>query len=99
MHKITSTTPLDAESHEQRPHAQLLGTDTVDRAQRASEHVVGAAEFPSSLHGDDVPRVLDDADDGRVASRSSEQIVQSSVSATLKHRSHRRMRSFTSTMA
>ena len=69
MQRITSRTPSSAEPFEQRPDPQLLGADPVDGAERTSEHVVRATELPRPLDGDDVPRVLDDADDRRVASR------------------------------
>src|SRR6478735_9315327 len=49
--------------------AQVVGADAVDRADRAAEHVVGAAELAGALDGDDVLGLLDDADGGLVAAR------------------------------
>ena len=63
VHKITSATPSWPSRSKKRPHAELLGTDPVDRAQGAPEHVVGAVELTGPLDGDDVARVLDDTDD------------------------------------
>ena len=53
----------------QLPDAQLVGPDPVDRRDRPAEHVVLAAELPGALDGDDVLRLLDDADEAGVASR------------------------------
>ena len=51
-----------AEPGEQLAHAQVVGADAVDRADRAAEHVVAAAELAGALDGDDVLGLLDDAD-------------------------------------
>ena len=51
---------------EELAQAELLAADAVQRAQRAPEDVVAAPE-PGALHGHDVARVLDDADDLGVA--------------------------------
>src|SRR5262245_57502841 len=45
----------------------MLGLDTVDRRQRAAEHVVEAAVFVRALEGHEVRRLLDDADERPVA--------------------------------
>src|SRR6478735_12559331 len=50
-------------------HPQVVRPDAVDRADRPAEHVVGAAELPRALDGDDVLGLLDDADGGLVAPR------------------------------
>ena len=42
-----------------------LGADAVDRADRAVEHVVAAAELAGPLDGQDVERLLDDAQPAR----------------------------------
>ena len=49
--------------------AQLLGTDAVERRDRAAEHVVAAPELAGALDRDDVLGLLDDADQGGVAAR------------------------------
>ena len=46
---------------------QVLGVDAVDRRQRAAEHVVAPAVLVRALDRDDVARLLDDADEPRVA--------------------------------
>ena len=51
---------------EELAQAELLPPDTVERAQRATEDVVAPLE-PSALHGDDVARILDHADDLGIA--------------------------------
>src|SRR6478609_3270781 len=48
-------------------HPQVVRPDAVDRADRPAEHVVGAAELPRALDGDDVLGLLDDTDGGLVA--------------------------------
>ena len=58
---------LGVEPHEKRPHAQLFGADSVDRAQGSPENVVGAAELPGPLDGDNVSRILYDADDAAIS--------------------------------
>ena len=52
---------------EQFLDAQLLGADAFDGADRALQHVVQTVELLGLLHGDDVPRLLDDADGCGVA--------------------------------
>ena len=47
--------------------AQLLGTDALDRADRALQHVVAAVELLGLLHRDDVAGLLDHAQDRGVA--------------------------------
>ena len=42
---------------------QVVGAHAVDRADRAAEHVVAAAELAGALDGDDVLGLLDDAQD------------------------------------
>src|SRR4029453_2750461 len=42
---------------------QVVGADAVDRADRAAEDVVPAAELPGALDGDDVLGLLDHAQD------------------------------------
>jgi hypothetical protein len=56
--------PLD-----QLGDAQLLGADAVDRRDGALEDVVEAAELAAALDGQDVERLLDDAELGGVAAR------------------------------
>src|SRR5829696_1052556 len=46
---------------------EVVGLDAVDRRERAAEHVVAAAVLVRALDRDDVPRLLDDADQRRVA--------------------------------
>ena len=46
-----------------------LGADAVDRADRAVEHVVAAAELAGALDGEHVQRLLDDAQPAVVAAR------------------------------
>src|SRR3954447_18799526 len=46
---------------------QVVGADALDGADRAAEHVVAPAELAGLLDGDDVLRLLDDAEDARVA--------------------------------
>src|SRR4051794_10317848 len=46
---------------------EVVGLDAVDRRQRAAEHVVAAAVLVGALDRDDVARLLDDADERRVA--------------------------------
>ena len=58
-----------AEPGEQLAHAQVVGADAVDRADRAAEHVVAAAELAGALDRDDVLGLLDDADRVHVAPR------------------------------
>ena len=42
--------------------AELLGADPLDRGDRSLQHVVAAPEFVGALDGDDVARVLHDAE-------------------------------------
>ena len=62
---LVDTVLLDA--REQLLDAQLLGTDALDRRDRALEHVIATLELAGALDGDDVTRLLDDAHDPRVA--------------------------------
>ena len=48
---------------------QVVGADPLDRADRAAEDVVAAAELPGALDRDDVLGLLDDAQHGQVAAR------------------------------
>ena len=48
---------------------QLVGSDAVDRRDRAAEHVVAAAELAGALDRDDVLVLLDHAQHARVAPR------------------------------
>ena len=66
--RMTSVTPSGSRRIEQLLDAQLLGADALDGADRALEHVVATLELAGLLDGDDVARLLDHADDGRVAS-------------------------------
>ena len=63
---MTSAMSIAFDTLEQLPDVELLGPHPVDRAQRAAEHVVAAAERVGLLDGDHVAGVLDDAEDGRV---------------------------------
>ena len=54
---------------DQLPGPQILRADPVDRADRTTEHVVAAAELADLLDRRDVLRLLDHADDRRVAAR------------------------------
>src|SRR5262245_8491058 len=47
----------------------MLGLHAVERRERAAEHVIEAAELACSLDGDQVDRLLDDADQRVVAAR------------------------------
>ena len=47
--------------------AELLGPDALDGRDRALEHVVATVELVGALDRDDVARLLDDAQHGRVA--------------------------------
>ena len=64
----TSRTP-DAVVHppEQLGDVEILGIDSVDRRQRAPEHVVAAVELAGALDRDHVARLLDHADGGPLA--------------------------------
>ena len=58
--------PLDFDPAEELPHAQLLGADPVDRADRPLEHVVPPPELGSLFDRDEVARFFHDAQEGRV---------------------------------
>jgi hypothetical protein len=47
----------------------VLRLDAVERRERAAEHVVEAAVLVRPLHGDEIDRLLDDANDRPVATR------------------------------
>ena len=49
------------DAREQLPDLQPVRPDPVDRRDRAVEHVVHAAELAGPLEGEDVERLLDDA--------------------------------------
>ena len=65
--RMTSCDALVGDAHEQLLDPQLLGTDALDRRDRALQHVVPAAELLRALDRDDVARLLDDAQHGRIA--------------------------------
>ena len=48
---------------------QVGGLHAVERAEGAAQHVVEAVELARALDGDDVGRLLDDADEARLAAR------------------------------
>ncbi len=48
---------------------QLVGTDAVDRRQRAAEDVVDAGELAAALDGEHIEGLLDNAQHGLVAAR------------------------------
>src|SRR4029079_19533708 len=52
---------------EQLRDVEVLGVHSVDRRQRAAEHVVAAVELARALDRDDVAWLLDHADGGRLA--------------------------------
>ena len=54
---------------DQLADVQVLGVDSVDRRQRAAQHVVAARPLVGALDRDDVARLLDDADQLGVAAR------------------------------
>ena len=65
--RMTSSIVLVGDAREQLLDAQLLGSDALDRRDRALQHVVAALELTGALDRDDVARLLDDAHDVRVA--------------------------------
>ena len=64
---------LVADPGEQLLDPELLGTDALDRRDRALEHVVATAELVRALDRDDVARLLDDAQRASASRRSSRQ--------------------------
>ena len=67
VHRMTSCTPSGSMPGEQLAHLQLLGADPLERAHRAEQHVIAAAELAGLLDRHDVARLLDDAHHRRVA--------------------------------
>jgi hypothetical protein len=65
QHDLGDAARLDA--GQQLGDLQVLGVDPVDRRQRPAEDVVAPAVLVRALDRDDVARLLDDADDRRVA--------------------------------
>ena len=65
--RMTSAISSSSMRAEQFLHAQLLRADAFDRRDRTLQHVVATAELAGALDRDDVARLLDDADDVRVA--------------------------------
>src|SRR3954451_7344977 len=51
----------------QLTNPEVVRADSFDRRDRTAEHVVATAELAGALDSDDVLRLLDDTDDGRVA--------------------------------
>ena len=92
---------LGLEARQQLPHPELVGADPLDRADGSLEDVVAAPELAGALHGDDVARLLDDAEHGRVAAvvGADAALVSPVGTAMLKHRRQNPTRSFTSAMA
>src|SRR4029078_8283131 len=54
---------------EQLGDVEILRIDAVDRRQRAAQHGVAAVELTRALDRDDVARLLDHAERGRLAPR------------------------------
>ena len=59
-----------AHARQQSLDLQIVGTDAVQRRQRAHQHVIDAAELARLLDDRDVLRLLDDADQPLVAGRA-----------------------------
>ena len=66
---MISSTRVGADARQQALDLQVVGTDALQRRQRAEQHVVDAAEAAGLLDDVDVLRLLDDADDALVARR------------------------------
>ena len=76
VQRITSATSSSSMPREQLAHAQLLGTDPLDRADGALQHVVAPVELLRLLHRDDVARLLHHAEHGGVAPIVGAQVAQ-----------------------
>ena len=74
---------------EQLADLEPVGADPVDRRDRAVEHVVEALELAGPLEGEDVERLLDDAQPacvaGRVAADRAERLVADVEAALAEH--------------
>src|SRR5207237_359159 len=57
------------EPSQQLPHPEVVGADSLDRADRPAEHVVPPMELARLLDRDDIFRFFDHTNDGEVASR------------------------------
>ena len=64
---MTSRTPPDPDPSFEGIDGQLLGPDPLGRGESAQQDVVDAGERARLLQGEEVPRLLDDADQGGVA--------------------------------
>src|SRR5262249_24121487 len=80
---LANVVPLDP--GEELAHIELVGTDPVEWRQRAQQHVIATAVLSGPLHRHEVVRLLDDAQQSRVAAGASES-AEGSASVTLKQR-------------
>ena len=86
-------------AREQLADPEPVRPDPVDRRDRAVEDVVEALELAGPLEGEDVERLLDDAQPASVSRPGSRQIGQSGWSLMLKQRSQKTTLSRTSMSA